>query len=145
MTDFDAIVKAAVGRQIKALGGVESAAALASMAKTQLSNYANQDRGERIPAIVALRLDEAAGHPLILNAMASLIGCRVVRAEAGGGEIMAALAEAAAQAGQLLSAGYAAAADGNFTTSERRGMVGDAVALIDKLNALLRAIGTEGE
>jgi hypothetical protein len=143
--DFDAIIKAAVKRQLEALGGDVAAGQLVSMGKTQLSNYSNADRPERIPLTVALRLDEAAGNPLILNAAAALLGCRLARAGDGGGDILTALGSTAGTAGQLLAEGYAAAADHTFSPAERRQMAKRAMDLQAALAALVTAIGAESE
>jgi hypothetical protein len=144
--EFGGVIKAAVGRQVNNMGGVEKAAALVGMGKTQLANYCHPDRGERVPLVVALSLDEAAGDPLVLRTAATLLGFRLLpldeHAEA---DILTALGATAGSAGQLLAEGYAAAADGKVTPSERRQMARKAVELQTGLATLLLALGTVAE
>lgn len=144
--EFGSVIKAAINRQVKAMGGVEAAAALVGMGKTQLANYQHPDRDERVPLVVALRLDEAAGDPLVLRAAAALIGYRLERLDDHAeGDILTALGSTAGTAGQLLAEGYAAAADHTFSRAERRQMAKRAMDLQASLAALVAAIGVESE
>lgn len=144
--DFDKAIKAALEKQVKALGGVESAAHLVGMGKTQLANYYHPDRSERLPLIVAMRLDEVAGEPAILTVAAGLLGYRLERIDGTAeGDIAAALGATASVAGQLISEGILAGLDRKYTPAERRQLAHRVAALQGELAALTQALGTEGQ
>lgn len=144
--DFNGPIKAAVEGQVKALNGVEPAAHLVGIGKTQLANYYHPDRAERVPLVVAMRLDEVAGAPLILTRAAGMLGYRLVRIDQKlDGDIVAALGATASASGQLVAEGISAGADRIYTPAERRQLGKRIGELQAQLAELERALGTTGE
>lgn len=144
--DFDKAIKAALEKQVKALNGCEAASHLVGMGKTQLANYYHPDRSERVPLIVAMRLDQVAGDPAILTVAAGLLGYRLERIDnSAEGDITAALGATASVAGQLIAEGIQAGVDRVYSGTERRQMGNRITQLQSELAALMRALGTEGE
>ncbi len=141
--DFNPVIKTAIDVQISALNGVEAAAELVGMGKSQLAAYRHPDRGERIPLVVAMQLDQMAGKPVILERAAALLGYRMVRIDQDddASDITMALGLLAAAAGQLISTGIQAGADRVYTPQERREM-GQLLAALSNTSAqLTQALG----
>lgn len=145
--DFSPVIKSAIDEQIKALNGVEAAAALVGMGKSQLAAYRHPDRGERVPLVVAMQLDEVAGKPVVLERAAALLGYRLVRIDQdeSDADIAASLGVLAMRAGQLISEGIEAGKDRVYTRTERR-QLGQRVAEIQgDLARFVAALGSGGE
>lgn len=144
--DFNGVIKSAIDEQIKALNGVEAAAHMVGMGKTQLANYRHPDREERVPLVVAMRLDEVSGNPVILTRAAGLIGYRLVRIDQTlEGDITAALGATASASGQLLADGIKAGIDHVYTPAERRQLGQRIAELQSELTSLTKALGNGGQ
>lgn len=121
-------VKAAQRDLIKRSGGIVRAAELATTSPTQMGRYNNPTDPDLMPINVVLALEADSGTALVTAVMATLNGRRLTEAEtdgAGPGAVFARHAETVRKAGELMSAGAAAFADGKLTPAE--------MALIDRL------------
>jgi hypothetical protein len=75
-------LKSAVKRCAKLAGGAASVQHMTRVGEAELSRYASSEHGDRhCPIDVAIDLDREAGHPVILEAMAALLGYRLVPAD----------------------------------------------------------------
>ena len=125
-------LKAAQRDLIKRVGGIERAAELASISKSQMGRFNNDGDPELMPIPAVLMLQRECGVPLVTTAMAELEGRRLADPEMGDAAnacIMASHAEVVVQAGELMAAGAMAFADGRLTPSEAAGMDRAASAL----------------
>ena len=85
--DHEAL-KRATRRQIKACGGLEAAATMTRVGKTELGYYQGLQHPERFaPIDVVADLTANGGGLHILDALAGLAGCSVERHELDGGEL----------------------------------------------------------
>lgn len=115
-------LKAAQRDLVKRCGGVERAAEIASVSKSQMGRCNNDGDPDlmTIPVVLALQAD--CGLPLVTAAMAELQGRRLTDpaagADGGNAAVQMLHAEAIVQAGELVSAGALAFADGRLTPAE---------------------------
>jgi len=141
-------IKATVERQIKKLHGFEAAAeVLDDVGKSQLHRIADRNTDALPSLCLAVALDEATGHPLLIRMAAAHLGYRLVPID-GGTSVRNALAAAAGlakDAGIVVDSIFEKAADGVFTPRE----ISDASRELSDLEArcvvLRAALGVEGE
>lgn len=136
-------LKAAVKRASKLAGGAASVQHVTRVCESDLSRYAGAEYEDRhCPVDVALDLDREAGHPVILSALAAILGYRLVAAEgAGDGGIGA--ADIAALFQENAEFAEAAAAGASRITATELGRIERgaerAVAAVRRVEALARA------
>jgi hypothetical protein len=108
-------LKAAVRRSCKIAGGAASVQHSTRAGEVDLSRYASTEHPDRhCPIDVAIELDREAGSPVIVSAMAALLGYRLVAEGAKGAEplSMRDVAQVSTEAAQLISAVAEASVDG---------------------------------
>lgn len=136
-------LKAAQRDLIKRVGGIERAGDIANVSKSQMGRFNNDGDPELMPLQVALMLQRECGVPLMTDAMAGLEGYRLTRPEEGSAAanatIMSSYAETVVQAGELISRGALAFADGKLTAAEAAGIDRAAGLLEQGLSELRRA------
>jgi len=135
-------LKAAQRDLIKRAGGIERAAELASISKSQMGRFNNDGDPELMPIPAILMLQRECGVPLVTSAMAELEGRRLAdpsEAAAANGSILSSYAEVVVQAGELISKGALAFADGKLTPAEASGMDRAAAALEIVISELRKA------
>lgn len=138
-------VKAAQRDLIKRCAGIARAAEIATTSSTQMGRYNNPTDPDLMPLNVVLALEADCGAALVTAVMASLNGRRLVEREADGasaGAVFARHAETVRKAGELMSAGAAAFADGKLTPAEMASIDRLAGEVEDVLALLRKAIGT---
>lgn len=114
-------LKAAQRDLIKRCGGIERAAEIASVSKTHMGRFNNDGDTDLMPLPVVLMLQADCGLPLVTAAMAELQGRRLSDPDAGAegnADVQMRHAEAIVLAGELVSAGALAFADGKLTSTE---------------------------
>lgn len=118
-------LKAAQRDLIKFVGGIERAAEITSMSKSQVGRWNNAGDSEVMSVPAALLLEAECGQAPFTTVMAELNGRRVsdpdaeARAQAC---VWATHAETARKAAELLAKGALAMADGKVTAAEASGL-----------------------
>ena len=142
-------LKAAVRRSCKLAGGAASVQYSTRVGDVDLSRYASKDHPDRYcPIDVALEIDREAGSPVIVSAMAALLGYRLVADDAKGAEplSMRDVAQVSTEAAQLISAVAEASCDGKIDANEVNNIdkeAEEAVAAIRRVQA--KAKGAVGK
>jgi hypothetical protein len=136
-------LKAAQRDLIARAGGIERAAEIASVSKSQMGRFNNAGDPELMPLTVVLMLEQECAAPLVTGVMAELNGRRLAdpgdTAEAANACIMASHAEVVVQAGELMAKGAMAFADGRLTPTEAAGIDRQAAALERSVSDLRKA------
>lgn len=116
-------LKAAVRRAARLAGGAASVQHMTRVSETDLSRYAGPAHAERhCPIDVALEIDREAQSPVILAALAGMLGYRLVRERGGdrAGLDETAVAKVAKEAADVAVAIAAGRADGRLCEADRR-------------------------
>jgi hypothetical protein len=114
-------LKAAQRDLIDMAGGIERAAALTSVSKSQVGRWRNPTDPDVIAITAALLLEAECGTPLVTTVMAELNGRRLAdpdESNVAAGNVLVRHAEAVRQAGELMAQGAMAFADGKLTPAE---------------------------
>ncbi|PRD42471.1 hypothetical protein C5748_16240 [Phyllobacterium phragmitis] len=118
-------LKAAQRDLIKLAGQIERVAEITSISKSQVGRWNNTQDTDLIPLNAVLLLEAECGVPIVTAVMAELNGRRLAdpdEAQKSTGTILARYAETVRQAGELMSAGAKAFADGKLTPAEAQQM-----------------------
>lgn len=119
-------VKSATRDLVKLCGGVERAAQIALVSKSEVSRWQASGPESIVPITAALALEAECGVACVSSVMAGLNGRRLVDGdEAAGGDasaIVARHAEVMRAVGEMMTSYAAAAADGRFTPAEAEAM-----------------------
>jgi len=127
-------IKSAQRDLIARCGGIERAGEITSFGKSNVGRWNSPTDPDLMPLNAVLALEADAGVALVTSVMAGLNGRRVVEADcegAGPSAVFAKHAEAVRAAGDLMSAGAQAFADGVLTPAE--------MALIDRAASQVEA------
>lgn len=114
-------IKAAQRDLINLSGGIDRAAEITSISKSHVGRWNNAKDTDLMPINAVLMLEEHCGVALITSVMAELNGRRLadetdaVRRSA---DVLSAYAETVRHAGEVMSAGAIALADGKVTPAE---------------------------
>jgi hypothetical protein len=114
-------IKAAQRDLINLSGGIERVAAITSISKSHVGRWNNAQDTDLMPINAVLMLEESCGVALITSVMAELNGRRLSdEAERGqrNADVFSAYAETVRHAGEVMSAGAIALADGKVTPAE---------------------------
>lgn len=114
-------LKAAQRDLIKLAGGIERAADLTSISKSQVGRWNNAGDAEIMTLSAVLVLEAECGRPIVTSVMAELNGRRLADPQAerqAAACIFTAHADTARHAGELMSAAALAIADGQVTPAE---------------------------
>lgn len=142
-------LKAAVRRSCKIAGGAASVQHATRAGEVDLSRYASTEHADRhCPIDVAIELDREAGSPVIVSAMAALLGYRLVAEDAKGAEplSMRDVAQVTTEAAQLVSAVAEASGDGKIDPHEVNNIdkeAEEAVAAIRQLQAKAKGVASK--
>ena len=122
------------------VGGLDAAAAVTRVGRSQLGNYASLHDGQTMPVDVVADLEAVAGEPLITAELARRAGYLLVPlTPADDGPLAERMARLAAEVGQAFSAYAAAVADGHTTAEEEAHIARE---LTDIIAASQRALAT---
>jgi len=114
-------IKAAQRDLINLSGGVVRAGEIASRSKSEAGRWNNAENTELMPIDAVLVLEDHCGMALVTSVMAELNGRRLTddRDIAGqSANVISAFAETVRHAGEMMSAGAIALADGRMTHAE---------------------------
>ncbi|MCK1503885.1 phage regulatory CII family protein [Bradyrhizobium sp. 18] len=143
MTEQQVAFKAAVRRAVFLAGGPNAAARSTRVNATLLSKYGNIDELVYAPIDVCFQLEQAAGEPCVLRALADLHGFELVARDSGAEkftrDITALAGSIARESGELISTTIEAAADGNISINDARAIDGEAADLQDKIVSIRTA------
>ncbi|MBP2560824.1 hypothetical protein J2857_003593 [Neorhizobium galegae] len=134
-------LKAANRLLIKKNGGIEAAAELTSLSKSQIGRCNNDGDTELLPIPAILRLEAECGDPCVTRVMAGLHGRKITDPESSGPDGSCLMRENAEL--QRLNAEYGrnaaiALSDLNVTRAESAQAVKDLQALRDQVDELIR-------
>ena len=114
-------VKAATRDLIRHAGGLVRAGELTGFGKSTIGRWGQTDQPDTIPISAVLILERETGTAFVTAIMAGVNGRTVTeRAEAAPADLMQAVARAAKEGADVLSATAAAMADGVITPNEAR-------------------------
>lgn len=132
-------MKAATMRSVVGAGGLEAAALFVRVGKSQLANYYNPNETECfVPVDVAMKLDELAGYPHILEAMQA--ASRPVKSKEHEPHILlAALLKEAGECGATVSQ---ALSDGSICPREATAIIKEATDLKEACQRLIDMAST---
>ncbi|MBD9390153.1 hypothetical protein IB237_23410 [Agrobacterium sp. AGB01] len=133
-------VKSAQRDLIKLVGGIERAAQISSMSKSQIGRFNNTADTELMSVSVVYALEADCGVPVVTNAMAELSGRRLSDPDADREAdicVQRAKADLVKKLGELLSRSADAAADGFISVAEARQLMGLS-SDIDQINSRFR-------
>lgn len=114
-------MKAATRDLITACGGIERAAGIAHVSKTEAGRWQVTSEAAILPITAALALEQDCGVPYVTRAMADLHGRRLVEPSeevASAASVLMQASDAARRAGELMAAAATAAADGRLSPAE---------------------------
>lgn len=142
----DGPIRAAVRRQMDTIGSIDATVnAIGGIVnRSQLDRYASLNGEARIPLVVALAIDEAAGRPEILAAAARKLGYKLTPLDACDGARDAVLLSGSAvvKVANLHQRVLEMAPDG-YSPNEQRELLGDVTAVFGVLRDVEAAIGGE--
>ena len=114
-------IKAAQRDLINLSGGIERVAEITSISKSHVGRWNNAQDTDLMPINAVLMLEENCGVALITSVMAELNGRRLSDETEQGqrnADVLSAYAETVRHAGEVMSAGALALADGTVTPAE---------------------------
>tara|TARA_R110002020_G_scaffold467027_4_gene690183 strand:+ start:3497 stop:3994 length:498 start_codon:yes stop_codon:yes gene_type:complete len=114
-------IKAAQRDLINLSGGIERVAEITSISKSHVGRWNNAQDTDLMPINAVLMLEEHCGVALITSVMAELNGRRLAdetEAVRRTADVLSAYAETVRHAGEVMSAGAIALADGKVTPAE---------------------------
>ena len=117
-------IKAAQRDLIKFAGGIERAVDICSSSRSQVGRWNNPGDPDLMPLNAVMMLEGETGQPLITSVMAAINGRRLTDPDGGGQDeaLVARFGAASRAAGELISTGMSAFADGQVTDAERTEM-----------------------
>lgn len=115
---FVPALKTATKQAVAHVGGIDAAACVSRVGRTQFSDYSNRQRDAVIPLDVALDLDHCAEHPFILHAMAHALGFLVLPLHVGPGDFGQDMSEYAQASGDILATAVRILEDGVVDVDE---------------------------
>lgn len=105
-------IKTATKQAIAHVGGIDAAACIGRVGRTQFSDYSNRARDAVIPLDVALDLDHCAEHPFLLHAMAQALGYAAIPLHVGPGDFGQDMSEYAIASGDIMATAMRILEDG---------------------------------
>lgn len=130
-------IKAAQDQLVALCGGLDESAAISNFGRSTVGRWKDLGDPTLMPLGAVMALEAHCGQPLVTAALAELAGRRLADPEPATADqvnVMARHAEAIVQAGELMSAGATAFADGRVTPNE-------ATAIDRAAGQLERALG----
>lgn len=121
-----ASIKTATKDVLEIMGGIDSVARGRGcrVGRSQLSDYSNRNSPQVVPVDVAIHLDLSAQEPLILAAMATAEGFRLMPIKfSGSGHIPKELAKLSKTSSEVLQEGIESLEDGQVDVAEARTML----------------------
>jgi hypothetical protein len=107
-----AAIKTATKAAVAHVGGIDAAACVSRVGRTQFSDYSNRQRDAVVPLDVALDLDHSAEHPFLLHAMAQALGYAVIPLHVGPGDFGQDMSEYAIASGDIMATAMRILEDG---------------------------------
>lgn len=145
-------LKAAIRRSLDQAGGGDAFQHVTRVKAAALSTYAsaNDDKADKVmPVDVAVECDREAGSPIIISAMAAMVGYRLVACDghvAASSETVSArdALRIAREAADVVRAIDDAAEDGVIDLAERRAINREIDDLVRALQCIQRRTGDDG-
>lgn len=141
-------LKAATRRAIEIAGGARSFAAVTRIKEGNLSKYGspNEDHAETfMPIDVAVEADMEAGSPIILSAMAEMLGYKLVPLAGSDDDANAVTAadalNIANEAGDVVRSITEALADGKVCAADRKEITRQGDEAVKALKTVLKKVG----
>lgn len=116
-------IKTAVKEALKRIGGIDAAASIVRVGRSQLSDYSNRNSPQIVPVDVAVVLDSCAQSPLILAAMAHAEGYTIIPVHFGEGHLPRDMANFTEKAGQAIRKGFEVLEDQRVDVHEAHEML----------------------
>lgn len=116
-------IKTAVKEALNRIGGLDAAASVVRVGRSQLSDYGNRNSPQVVPVDVAIALDCCAQAPLILAAMAHAEQYALVPLHYGEGHIPKDLAKFAGEASLTMQRGFEALEDNLVDVAEAQELI----------------------
>lgn len=119
-------IKTATKDALEIMGGIDAVARGRGcrVGRSQLSDYSNRNSPQVVPVDVAVHLDLSAQEPLILAAMATAEGFRLLPIKfSGSGHIPKELAKLSKTSSEVLQEGIESLEDGQVDVAEARTML----------------------
>ncbi|MEJ5141352.1 hypothetical protein [Gluconobacter albidus] len=111
-------LKTATQLAVRAIGGIDAAAAVTRVGRARISEYQNRNSTTTAPVDIAIVLDEFAQEPLILGAMAHAAGYTLTPLHLGHGDVAEIMEGVACNAGLTMATTVRVLADGIITPDE---------------------------
>ncbi|GBQ99188.1 hypothetical protein AA23498_3432 [Acetobacter nitrogenifigens DSM 23921 = NBRC 105050] len=116
-------IKTATKEAVKRCGGLDAAACVVRVGKSNLSDYGNRDRPHIVPVDVAVMLDLCAQAPLILSAMAHAEGYMLVPTQFGEGHLPRDMQRFTEETSDAIRKGFEILEDGVVDVHEAQAML----------------------
>lgn len=116
-------IKTAVKEALNRIGGLDAAASVVRVGRSQLSDYGNRNSQQVVPVDVAVALDCCAQSPLILAAMAHAEGYGLVPLHFGEGHIPRDMAKFAGEASLTIQRGFESLEDNQVDVAEAQELI----------------------
>ena len=131
-------LKTATRRLVAATDGIEAAASITRVGKSQIERYTSPHHPDFMPIDVVADLEAATGQPLVTEALARLAGCALheVEPNASHPNPLIGIASLARHTGEVARDVAAALADRAISAAEARGIFAD----LDELESCAREL-----
>lgn len=139
------LIKAATRSLVKSCGGIEAAADITRVGKSNLSDYGNPEKFEYfIPVDAALDLERESGSHAVTEAMAALSGGAFTPAgsEAAAPELMTAVAGIMGETAEAIKSVTASMCDGSISPREQQDIVKQIQDVIHACTEALISVGS---
>jgi hypothetical protein len=135
----DRALKSLLRALIDRLGGLDAAASIVRVGRSQLSSYGDPGAGNAfVPADVLAHLEAAAGEPLVTAELARRANCALLPlTPIGGGDLAGRFARLGAETGQAFSAYADAIADGHLSAEDSARIAREAQEVLAAAQAIL--------
>ncbi|MBS1029165.1 hypothetical protein [Gluconobacter albidus] len=111
-------LKTATQMAVRAIGGIDAAAAVTRVGRARISEYQNRNSTTTAPVDIAIVLDEFAQEPFILQTMAHELGYNLTPIQLGHGDVAEIMEDVADKANDTMKMTIRVLADGIVTVEE---------------------------
>jgi hypothetical protein len=135
-------LKAANRMLIKKNGGIEAAAEITSLSKSQIGRFHSDSDTELLPIPAVLKLEAECGDPLVTRVMASLHGCKLTDPQehaAEGACLLRESIELSSRAAEYQRNATLAFSDLKVSPTEARQAIRDLALIVEKASDLSKS------